>query len=91
MSYTVHLDNFYIRNTFVITFHLDWPHSSILVRFVVMYKPIYQRTGKVLSTVRKGKEKKNLTNLHAWHAWLGFIEDHKNCIMARVTLETGGD
>jgi hypothetical protein len=53
-----------------------------------MDKPIDQGTGIILSTVVKGKGKENPSDFHSLHSRLRIIQDDKNSITARITIET---
>jgi hypothetical protein len=51
-------------------------------------KPIDQGTGIIFSMVAKGKEKENLSDFHSLHSRLRIIQDNKNGITVRITMET---
>jgi hypothetical protein len=71
-----------------ITFQLNHPHRSVSIGRITVDKPIDQGTGIILSMVAKGKEKENPSDFHSLHSRLRIIQDNKNGITARITMET---
>ena len=86
LSDTVHINDFHSQLTLPITFKPDSPHASVLVRFVVMEKPVDKGTWKSFVLVmERGTCLISIPSIPFLES--GLVKKHEYSIMVLVSKE----